>query len=85
MCVCVCLSVCLYSVLEGWRAGPLVEGFIAATGKGVWIEDDQAGSPEERLSPVSSCLVPSRPVLPPVRPFPIAQAQRNWQTKVKIY
>lgn len=61
------MCVCLYSVRTGglpsWPAG---EGFIAATGKGVWIEDDQAGSPEERLSPVqagSSRLVSSRLVL----------------------
>lgn len=77
----------LYSVRTGglpsWPAG---EGFIAATGKGVWIEDDQAGSPEEKLSPVeavSSRLVSSRLVLSPLRPSPIAQLQSNRQATIK--
>lgn len=59
--MCICVRVCLFVLRTGGLASwPAGEGFIAATGKGVWIEDDQAGSPEEKLSPVSSCLVPSR-------------------------
>lgn len=52
----------------------------------MWIEDDQAGSPEERLSPVeavSSRLVSSRLVLSPLRPSPVAQVQSNWQATIK--
>lgn len=40
------------------RAG---EGFIARDREREWIEDDdQAGFPEKRLSPISLCPVPSR-------------------------
>lgn len=75
------MSVCLYSVLEGWRAGPLVRALSPRQGRECGLRMIKRG--RQKRSCRQSRLVSSRLVLSPVRPSPIAQSQRNWQTTIK--